>query len=287
MKLLWLKLLCSLQRNYRKFYNAIKSAYPDIKIITNCDGSSQKLDHPSDLYDYHVYTSSSDIFSRGRHFDSASRNGPKAFVSEYAVTGNDAGKGSFLAALGEAGFLIGLEKNRCVIAFKNLFLRSDGTPMQSSSTPQMRTPSYWVQRFFTESSGATLHKTTLQTNSSSSIIASAISWKSSDDDKTYLRIKIVNYGSDTVNIKISVDGLDPNSVKLSGATKTVLTSSNLMDENSFNEPNKVVPTQSLLETTGNDIDATLPPRSLTSFDLLKETSSITIAGTDPFSRSSM
>lgn len=36
----------------------------------------------------------------------------QAFVSEYAVTGKDAGRGSFLAALGEAGFLIGLEKNR-------------------------------------------------------------------------------------------------------------------------------------------------------------------------------
>ncbi|KAK4404686.1 Alpha-L-arabinofuranosidase 1 [Sesamum angolense] len=73
--------------NYLKFYSAIKSAYPDIKIISNCDGSSQPLDHPADLYDYH------------------------AFVSEYAVTGNDAGKGSLLAALAEAGFLIGLEKN--------------------------------------------------------------------------------------------------------------------------------------------------------------------------------
>lgn len=43
-------------------------------------------------------------------------------MSEYAVTGNDAGKGSLLAALGEAGFLIGLEKNRylcsiCLISF--------------------------------------------------------------------------------------------------------------------------------------------------------------------------
>lgn len=34
-----------------------------------------------------------------------------AFVSEYAVTGNDAGKGSLLAALAEAGFLVGLERN--------------------------------------------------------------------------------------------------------------------------------------------------------------------------------
>jgi hypothetical protein len=34
------------------------------------------------------------------------------FVSEYAVTGNDAGRGSFLAGLAEAGFLIGIELNR-------------------------------------------------------------------------------------------------------------------------------------------------------------------------------
>ena len=36
----------------------------------------------------------------------------QAFVSEYAVTGKDAGMGSLLASLGEAGFLIGVEKNR-------------------------------------------------------------------------------------------------------------------------------------------------------------------------------
>ena len=37
-----------------KFYNAIKRAYPDIKIISNCDGSSRKLNHPADFYDFHV-----------------------------------------------------------------------------------------------------------------------------------------------------------------------------------------------------------------------------------------
>lgn len=36
----------------------------------------------------------------------------QAFVSEYAATGNGVGKGSFLAALAQAGFLIGLETNR-------------------------------------------------------------------------------------------------------------------------------------------------------------------------------
>mgnify|MGYP007051833733 FL=1 len=36
----------------------------------------------------------------------------QVFVSEYAVTGQDAGKGSLYAALAEANFLIGIEKNR-------------------------------------------------------------------------------------------------------------------------------------------------------------------------------
>jgi len=33
-------------------------------------------------------------------------------VSEYAITGKDAANGSLLAAVAEAAFLIGLEKNR-------------------------------------------------------------------------------------------------------------------------------------------------------------------------------
>jgi alpha-N-arabinofuranosidase len=36
----------------------------------------------------------------------------QAFVSEYALTGEEARYGTLLAAVAEAGFLIGLEKNR-------------------------------------------------------------------------------------------------------------------------------------------------------------------------------
>lgn len=43
-------------------------------------------------------------------------------MSEYAVTGKDAGAGSLLAALAEAGFLIGLEKNRFCSFTKICFL---------------------------------------------------------------------------------------------------------------------------------------------------------------------
>ncbi|KAH0972680.1 hypothetical protein GBA52_024836, partial [Prunus armeniaca] len=232
--------------NYLKFYSAIKRAYPDIKIISNCDGSSRKLDHPADLYDFHVYTDAKNMFSMAHQFDHASRSGPKAFVSEYAVTGKDAGTGSLLAALGEAGFLIGLEKNSDVVemaSYAPLFVNANNRRWNPdaivfNSSHLYGTPSYWVQCLFNESSGATIFNATLQTNLSTSLLASAISWKNSENENSYLRIKIVNFGTNIVNLKIVVDGLEPNSINLSESTKTVLTSTNLMDENSFNEPKK-------------------------------------------------
>ncbi|ONH94531.1 hypothetical protein PRUPE_7G021200 [Prunus persica] len=233
--------------NYLKFYSAIKRAYPDIKIISNCDGSSRKLDHPADLYDFHVYTDAKNMFSMAHQFDHTSRSGPKAFVSEYAVTGKDAGTGSLLAALGEAGFLIGLEKNSDVVemaSYAPLFVNANNRRWNPdaivfNSSHLYGTPSYWVQCLFNESSGATIFNATLQTNLSTSLLASAISWKNSENENSYLRIKIVNFGTNIVNLKIVVDGLEPNSINLSESTKTVLTSTNLMDENSFNEPKKV------------------------------------------------
>ncbi|KAH9675098.1 alpha-L-arabinofuranosidase 1 [Citrus sinensis] len=287
--------------NYLKFYDAIKRTYPDIGIISNCDGSSSPLDHKADFYDFHIYTSANDLFSKTHKFDHTSRTGPKAFVSEYAVHGNDAGNGNLLAALAEGGFLIGLEKNSDVVAMASyapLFVNANDrwwTPdaIVFNSAQLYGTPSYWVQQFFRESSGATLLNATLLTNSSSSIVASAISWEDSENAKSFLRIKanmilqVVNLRSNSVNLKVSVDGLGPNSIKLSGSTKTQLTSSNLKDENSFTEPNKVVPSLTLLENAAKDMDVVISPYSFTSFDLLRESVAMKMEGADSFSRSSI
>ncbi|KVH99596.1 Alpha-L-arabinofuranosidase, C-terminal [Cynara cardunculus var. scolymus] len=168
--------------NYLKFYVAIKKAYPDIKLISNCDGSNTQLDHPAEMYDYHVYENANTMFSMAHKFDHTSRIGPKAFVSEYAVTGKDAGSGSLLAALAEAGFLIGIEKNSDVVDMASnapLFVNANDKRWMPDaivfdSYRSYGTPSYWMQRFFSVSNGATLLVSTLQSNSSNSLMASAI-----------------------------------------------------------------------------------------------------------------
>lgn len=267
--------------NYLRFYDALKKSYPDIQIISNCDGSAAPLDHPADMYDFHIYTSASDMFSKSNKFDNTRRNGPKAFVSEYAVTGKDAGHGSLLAALAEAAFLIGIEKNSDIIemaSYAPLFVNTNDRRWNPdaivyNSSHAYGTPSYWMQQFFTKSSGATLLSTKLQANSSASLVASAVSWKDETNNNNYITIKIVNFGSNNVNLKISTK-YNQNSVRLTGSKKTVLTSSNVMDENSFDDPTKVSPHSSRFEFSSKDGDVVvLQPYSFTSFDLLQEQAS--------------
>ncbi|KAJ6749556.1 hypothetical protein OIU85_000218 [Salix viminalis] len=190
----------------------------------------------------------------------------EASVSDYAVNGNDAGTESLLAALADTGLLNGLERNRW---------NPDAIVFNSSK--HRGTLSYWVQKLFRESSGATLLDAKLQTNSST-LVASAITWQNSDGE-TCLKINKGNCwltaNKNTrktvfkVNLKVSIDGLGLNS-QLSVSAKTVLTSSNIMDENSSTDPKKVVPAHSMLENADKDMDVVLSPHSSTSFDLLRE-----------------
>ncbi|KAL2320587.1 hypothetical protein Fmac_029556 [Flemingia macrophylla] len=264
----------SYEGNYLYFYEAIRSAYPDIQIISNCDASNSPLSHPSDLFDFHIYTDSNNMFSKSTHFDHTSRLGPKAFVSEYAVWKTDAGNGSLLAAVSEAAFLIGLEKNSDIVemvSYAPLFLNINDRrwvpdAIVFDSYQVYGTPSYWVQKLFIESSGATFLDSTLDTKSDK-LIASAIIWQNSTDKQNYLRIKVVNFGTTTESLTILINGLNLN-VKQYGSTKTVLASNNVMDENSFLEPNKVVPQTSSLVNADKDLNVILSPYSVTSLDLL-------------------
>lgn len=261
--------------NYIKFYYAIKLAYPDIQIISNCDGSSKPLDHPADLYDYHIYTSASNIFSMVHQFDDTSRSGPKAFVSEYAVTGKDAGHGSLLAAIGEAGFLIGLENNSDIVemaSYAPLFVNNNNRRWNPDaivfdSWQQYGTPSYWVQHLFKESNGAVLLPVVMQENGTSGLIASAIRWNSSENGEDFIRVKAVNFGSSPLMLNISITGLPSGSIRSSGSKRTILTSDNLMDENSFDKPEKIVPIPKAIENTDTGPNIPLPPHSVTVLDL--------------------
>ncbi|KAI9112708.1 hypothetical protein K1719_016211 [Acacia pycnantha] len=127
-------------------------------------------------------------------------------------------------------------------------------------------PSYWLQQLFSQSSGATYLNSTLE--APSSIVATAIVWENSENKKSYLRIKAVNFDDKAATLDITINGLHSNA-NLSGATFTLLTSANVKDENSFNDPKKVAPQVSLLENPRSIMSVVLPPNSIVSLEFPK------------------
>jgi alpha-N-arabinofuranosidase len=206
-------------------------------------------------------------------FDSYDRNGPKVFASEYAVVGRDAGTGSLLAAVAEAGFMVGLERNSDIIemaSYAPLFVnthdrRWNPDAIVFNSWQSYGTPSYWVQTMFNNSGDALLFPALVQGvegASANTLVASAI--KRMDTRQERYIVKAVNFGG-PLNVQIQLSGLTSEDLG-SQVTVTSLTGGSIWDENSFSDPEKVVPVKRQVPLSGNDLLVWLPPMSVNVFE---------------------
>jgi alpha-L-arabinofuranosidase len=142
--------------------NAVREKYPDVQLIVNTDlrGRPYPRNPKPDIVDEHYYESPESFMWRASQYDSYDRNGPKIFIGEYAVTQN-AGKGNLRAAVGEAAFMTGLERNSDIVImasyaplFVNLNHRAwnpDLINFDGSSWYGL--PGYYVQQMFGENRG--------------------------------------------------------------------------------------------------------------------------------------
>jgi alpha-L-arabinofuranosidase len=154
---------------YTLFYDAIKSNYPSIHLISPVWGSpSLPTSRPVEIQDEHYYSSAGTFISYATKYDSYSRSGPKIYVGEYAVT-TGAGNGNLAGALGEAAFMIGLERNADIVAmasyaplFANLNNKNWNPDLiYFNGTQVYGTPSYYVQQMFSRNRGDVVLPVTL------------------------------------------------------------------------------------------------------------------------------
>ena len=142
------------------FVKAIREKYPYVQLIANhWQGSYPKSPLP-DLVDEHYYESPESFMRRSTQYDSYDRHGPKVFVGEYAVT-QGCGQGNLRAAIGEAAFMTGIERNSDVVLmacyaplFVNLNHRAWNPDLINfDSARWYGLPSYYVQQMFSEHRG--------------------------------------------------------------------------------------------------------------------------------------
>jgi alpha-L-arabinofuranosidase len=140
---------------YALFYDALSSNYPSLHLIANVWGGIP-TSRPVEIQDEHYYSSPGTFISYAHKYDGYSRTGPKVFVGEYAVTSGSGTLGNLQAALGEAAFMTGMERNSDIVLMasyapllqnlNNNNWRPDAIYYDNSR--RMGTPSYYVQQMF-------------------------------------------------------------------------------------------------------------------------------------------
>jgi alpha-L-arabinofuranosidase len=147
------------RQRWSLIYHAIKDKYPEMQLVADVWGGHPG-NPPPDIIDEHYYDTPEFFMRQASRYDTYDRSGPKIFVGEYAVTQN-AGKGNLRAAVGEAAFMTGLERNSDIVAmasyaplFVNLNHRAWNPDLINfDSARWYGLPSYYVQQMFSKYRG--------------------------------------------------------------------------------------------------------------------------------------
>ena len=139
---------------YALFYDAIKKKYPEIRLVVPL-WQGMPRSRPIDLLDEHYYNSPEYFLAHTRQYDTYDRDKYKVYVGEYAVT-SGCGRGNLIAAVAEAAFMTGMERNGDVVAMSSyapLFVQPawrtwNPNAIVFDSGRAYGTPSYWVQAMF-------------------------------------------------------------------------------------------------------------------------------------------
>lgn len=247
---------------YPMFYDAIRAAYPKLKIVATTKVTSR----PMDVIDDHFYNSAPSWFTGQAHrYDTTSRTGPKHLIGEYAVRNAPKGNptGTLAAAVGEAGFMVGLVRNADVVigaAYAPALANVGGFQWNTNligfdASTSYGAPSYYVQQMFGTLHGDHVVASALTgADPTVSVVASR-----AGAGRTYLTV--VNPTAAAVSTAVAVRGATVGAT----ATATTLTGDPTA-VNSIGKPNAVMPATSVV-AVGGAFDYTFPANSVTVLQL--------------------
>jgi alpha-L-arabinofuranosidase len=139
---------------YALIANAIGERYPNVQRIA-CLWGGYPRNAPVDLLDEHYYFDPAWFWNNANRYDGYDRKGPKIYVGEYAVT-RGCGQGNLDAALAEAAFMAGMERNSDIVrlaSYAPLFVNVNNRQWNPNAivfdaNRSYGTPSYHVQALF-------------------------------------------------------------------------------------------------------------------------------------------
>jgi alpha-N-arabinofuranosidase len=257
-----------------------------LKVIATTKVTSRQ----PDLVDDHFYTRAAEAFqSDAGHYDTTDRKGPKIFVGEYA-TRIGSPTPNLNAALGDAAYLIGMERNADVVimsGYAPLFTNVNPGAMQwptdligYDALTSYGSPSYYVQKMFSHNRGDVV-----LTGQAAGIatrewqpptprdgkeapapkqVPTLFYVATRDTQLGTIYLKFVNAVNTSQTVRVELKGVA--AVEPEGVA-TVLSSASPTDTNSITEPTKIVPVTTKVIGLGTSFIRTLVPNSVTVLQL--------------------
>ena len=270
------------------FVEAIRKAYPDIKIIGSSGPNSEGKDFDYlwpemkrlkvDLVDEHFYRPEDWFLKSGSRYDNYDRKGPKVFAGEYACHGRGKKWNHFHAALLEAAFLTGVERNADVVymaTYAPLLAHVEGWQWRPDliwfdNLRSVRTSSWHVQAIYGHNRGTNVVPLTMDKKPVSGqkgqngLFASAV-WD--ENGQTYI-VKVVNTSDEVQKICLEFAGMK-RSFQLTDGKCLTLHCGNPDAENTLDDPNRIVPEETPVAIEGNTLDAEIGPMTFAVYKFVK------------------
>ena len=262
-----------------KFLDVMRKQHPEIKIIGSSgpDSEGSKFDYlwpemtrlKADLVDEHFYRPEKWFLEQGRRYDNYDRKGPKVFAGEYACHGKGKKWNHFNAALLEAAFMTGLERNADVVhmaTYAPLFAHVEGWQWRPDmiwfdNLESFPTCSYYVQQLYGTNKGDNVlpltmnGKTVAGDPDQNGLFASAVVDK---ENNTYI-VKVANVSDEPQDLNLTFDGMKK--ATLAGGKEVTLHSDVETAENSLENPAAIVPVEKAINAAGNTYSTTIGPKT--------------------------
>lgn len=208
-------------RNFDAIYKVLKEKHPEIKIISSAaawfDGKEKAEDwavidekYLDTMVDEHYYTEHNQMFKNNDFYDSYSRD-REVFVGEYATTteffGKYLTKNNIWAAIEEAGYMCGFERNSDVVkmaSYAPTFAKINAQTWKINliwfdSQNIVLTPNYFTQMLYSNNLGKQVINTEAYNDGCYSVTTV-------DQDKQIVYFKIVNSNAEKIKINLDVQG---------------------------------------------------------------------------------
>jgi alpha-L-arabinofuranosidase len=246
----------------KPFVAAIRAKYPDIKIVGTSgpvpedvpdntyrfeDGWKAMKAQKADLVDEHYYRDEEWFLTHGLRYDTYDRKGPKVFAGEYACHGKGKKWNHYEAAILEAAFMTGFERNADIVHMTTpapLFAHVDGWQWRPDqiwydNTDMFKTVSYYVQQMYSTNAGTnvlslTIDKKPVANQAGQNGLFASAAYDSKTDE---VIIKIANTSKTSQPVSFNLTGMKGTRT----AQTLTLFHNGMDDENTICKPELITP----------------------------------------------